>query len=62
MYAFFYSLLGMILINCQEMDLIELFDVNVIKVRFGPFSHIYRYYSAVTKCCPNVLYYVAFFV
>ena len=39
-----YSFLGMILINCQEMDFIELFKrsfFKVGKVRFSLFSHNY---------------------
>ena len=50
-----YSILGMILINYQEMD----FIVKVGKARCSPFSHNYWYYSVITKCCPNVLHHVA---
>ena len=28
-------------------------------VSFGPFSHIYLYYSIVPKCCPILLHHVA---
>ena len=58
-----YSFFRMILINCQEMDFIELFGkviFKVGKVRFSPFSRNYWYYSIVTKCCPNLLHHVAF--
>ena len=57
-----YSFLGMILINCQEMDFIELLKRYFFlgrKVRFSPISHNYLYYSIVTKCCPNLLHHVA---
>ena len=57
-----YSFLGMILIVCQEMDLIELFKkviFKVGKVRFGPFSDNYLCYSVVMKCYPNLLAHVA---
>ena len=49
------------LINCQDLIWITrkvIFKVR--KVRFGPFSeNYYRYYSAVTKCCPTLLHHVA---
>ena len=60
LYILYSSFLGMILINCQEMDLIRIIwkvIFKVGKVRFGPLSH--RYYSVVTKCCPIVLHHVA---
>ena len=33
---------------------------KVGKVWFSPFYHNYQYYLAVTKCCQNVLHYVAY--
>ena len=57
-----YSFLGMILINCQEMDFIEIFKRSFFKIGNGqvwPISHNYWYYSVATKCCPNLLYHVA---
>ena len=41
----FINLLGVMLFNCQETDLIELFERSffyVRKVRFGPFPNNYR--------------------
>ena len=34
---------------------------KVGKVRFGLFSHNYRYYSVITKFCPDKLLHVASF-
>ena len=33
--------------------------LKVGRVRFGPFSHNYWYYSVVTKCCPNLVHHIA---
>ena len=62
LYFVVHSFLGMLLINCKEMDFIKLFKRSFSRsenVRFSPFSHNYWYYSVVTKCCPNLLYHVA---
>ena len=52
---------GWYLINREEMDFIELFEVifKVGKIRFGPFPHNYLSHSVVEQCCPNVLHHVA---
>ena len=39
--------------------IIQKFILKVKKVRFGPLSHNYLYYSVATKCCPNLLHHVA---
>ena len=51
----------MILINCQEMDFIELFKRSFsMSERSGlALFPIIIDYSVVTKCCPNVLHHVA---
>ena len=60
-FTFAYSFLGMILINCKEIDLLNYLKGNfqVIKFMFCPFSDNYWYYLVVIKCCPNVLHHVA---
>ena len=61
---FVYSFLWMILINCQEIDLIELFKGHFQgrKGQVWPISHNYQYYSVVMEVLPKFIVSCSFFV
>ena len=48
-----YSFLGMILINCQEMDLIDFFERSFSRLKRSALA-----YSVVMKWCSNLLHHV----
>ena len=53
------NFLGMISRSRDGFDyIIKKVTFKVGKVRFGPYSNNYLYYSVVMKCCPNALHHV----
>ena len=62
------QLLEMIMLNCQEIDLIEVFERSFSRSEKSGLAHfliityIIHRLSVVTKCCPNVLHYVSYMV
>ena len=65
LYFLYTASLGWYWSTCQEMVFIELFKRSFSRSErsgLAHFSHNYWYYSIVTKCCPNLLHHVAFWL